>query len=131
MVCLPKILRSVCGILGRQTDRAEKGLLLPQALEWWTVRAAGLLNRLRVAFLSALWVVAFSAAPPSASELSLSDVQEKAVQRIDLGLMPLPDTAAGLEWASLVDAAKAYEGKRKAAAVVGVGWGERRLRDGT
>lgn len=26
------------------------------------------------------------------------------------GMMPLPDTASGLEWASLVNAAKAYEG---------------------
>uniref|UniRef100_A0A672UKL7 Signal induced proliferation associated 1 like 3 n=1 Tax=Strigops habroptila TaxID=2489341 RepID=A0A672UKL7_STRHB len=40
----------------------------------------------------------------SASELSL--------RRVDPGMMPLPDTAAGLEWASLVNAAKAYEVQR-------------------
>uniref|UniRef100_A0A8C6J3J6 Uncharacterized protein n=1 Tax=Melopsittacus undulatus TaxID=13146 RepID=A0A8C6J3J6_MELUD len=39
--------------------------------------------------------------PISASELSL--------RRVDPGMMPLPDTATGLEWASLVNAAKAYE----------------------
>nr|XP_056703456.1 signal-induced proliferation-associated 1-like protein 3 [Euleptes europaea] len=47
--------------------------------------------------------------PISASELSLSD---KPLRRIDPGLMPLPDTAAGLEWSSLVNAAKAYEVQR-------------------
>lgn len=29
----------------------------------------------------------------------------------DPGLMPLPDTAADLDWSNLVDAAKAYEGE--------------------
>ncbi|CAM4618149.1 unnamed protein product [Lepidochelys kempii] len=48
----------------------------------------------------------------SASELSLSDVQDKPTRRLDPGLMPLPDTAAGLEWSSLVNAAKAYEVQR-------------------
>ncbi|XP_077788482.1 signal-induced proliferation-associated 1-like protein 3 isoform X3 [Podarcis muralis] len=48
----------------------------------------------------------------SASELSLTDVREKPLRRIDPGLMPLPDTAAGLEWSSLVNAAKAYEVQR-------------------
>ncbi|TFJ97112.1 tumor necrosis factor receptor superfamily member 19L [Platysternon megacephalum] len=47
----------------------------------------------------------------SASELSLSDVRDKPPRRLDPGLMPLPDTAAGLEWSSLVNAAKAYEGR--------------------
>lgn len=47
----------------------------------------------------------------SASELSLSDVRDKPTRRLDPGLMPLPDTAAGLEWSSLVNAAKAYEGR--------------------
>lgn len=33
------------------------------------------------------------------------------LRRLDPGLIPLPDTACGLEWASLVNAAKAYEGE--------------------
>ncbi|NXV97533.1 SI1L3 protein, partial [Calonectris borealis] len=46
----------------------------------------------------------------SASELSLAEAREKPpLRRIDPGMMPLPDTAAGLEWSSLVNAAKAYE----------------------
>ncbi|XP_072836283.2 signal-induced proliferation-associated 1-like protein 3 isoform X3 [Pogona vitticeps] len=53
-----------------------------------------------------------SQATISASELSLSDVREKPLRRIDPGLMPLPDTATGLEWSSLVNAAKAYEVQR-------------------
>ncbi|XP_068765866.1 signal-induced proliferation-associated 1-like protein 3 isoform X2 [Struthio camelus] len=48
----------------------------------------------------------------SASELSLSDSRDKPMRRIDPGMMPLPDTAAGLEWSSLVNAAKAYEVQR-------------------
>ncbi|XP_044281338.1 signal-induced proliferation-associated 1-like protein 3 isoform X1 [Varanus komodoensis] len=48
----------------------------------------------------------------SASELSLSDARDKPLRRIDPGLMPLPDAAAGLEWSSLVSAAKAYEVQR-------------------
>ncbi|XP_035381227.1 signal-induced proliferation-associated 1-like protein 3 [Electrophorus electricus] len=50
----------------------------------------------------------------SASELSLTEARDKVppVRRLDPGLMPLPDTAAGLEWASLVNAAKAYEVQR-------------------
>nr|XP_042696403.1 LOW QUALITY PROTEIN: signal-induced proliferation-associated 1-like protein 3 [Chrysemys picta bellii] len=48
----------------------------------------------------------------SASELSLSDARDKPPRRLDPGLMPLPDTAAGLEWSSLVNAAKAYEVQR-------------------
>lgn len=49
----------------------------------------------------------------SASELSLKEVRDKVppLRRLDPGLMPLPDTACGLEWASLVNAAKAYEGE--------------------
>uniref|UniRef100_A0A3B4ALJ2 Rap-GAP domain-containing protein n=1 Tax=Periophthalmus magnuspinnatus TaxID=409849 RepID=A0A3B4ALJ2_9GOBI len=49
--------------------------------------------------------------PLSASELSLSEVRDKVppLRRLDPGLMPLPDTACGLEWSSLVNAAKAYE----------------------
>uniref|UniRef100_A0AB40EC11 Signal-induced proliferation-associated 1 like 3 n=1 Tax=Esox lucius TaxID=8010 RepID=A0AB40EC11_ESOLU len=56
---------------------------------------------------SLLWPV-----PLSASELSLTEVRDKVppLRRLDPGLMPLPDTACGLEWASLVSAAKAYEG---------------------
>ncbi|XP_045580324.1 signal-induced proliferation-associated 1-like protein 3 isoform X1 [Salmo salar] len=51
--------------------------------------------------------------PLSASELSLTEVRDKVppLRRLDPGLMPLPDTACGLEWASLVNAAKAYEGE--------------------
>ncbi|NWS64994.1 SI1L3 protein, partial [Chunga burmeisteri] len=46
----------------------------------------------------------------SASELSLAEARDKPpLRRIDPGMMPLPDTAAGLEWSSLVNAAKAYE----------------------
>ncbi|XP_076846427.1 signal-induced proliferation-associated 1-like protein 3 isoform X2 [Brachyhypopomus gauderio] len=50
----------------------------------------------------------------SASELSLTEVRDKVppLRRLDPGLMPLPDTATGLEWASLVNAAKAYEVQR-------------------
>lgn len=52
--------------------------------------------------------------PLSASELSLTEVRDKVppLRRLDPGLMPLPDTAGGLEWSSLVSAAKAYEGER-------------------
>lgn len=52
--------------------------------------------------------------PLSASELSLTEVRDKVppLRRIDPGLMPLPDTACGLEWSSLVNAAKAYEAQR-------------------
>lgn len=51
--------------------------------------------------------------PLSSSELSLTEVKDKVppLKRLDLGLMPLPDTACGLEWSSLVNAAKAYEGE--------------------
>uniref|UniRef100_UPI00398E61E1 signal-induced proliferation-associated 1-like protein 1 isoform X3 n=1 Tax=Pristiophorus japonicus TaxID=55135 RepID=UPI00398E61E1 len=46
----------------------------------------------------------------SASDGSLSDIHERRRQPLpDPGLMPLPDTALGLEWSNLVDAAKAYE----------------------
>lgn len=50
----------------------------------------------------------------SASELSLSGVgaPPPSLRRLDPGLMPLPDTASGLEWSSLVSAAKAYEAQR-------------------
>ncbi|NXS38970.1 SI1L3 protein, partial [Balaeniceps rex] len=49
----------------------------------------------------------------SASELSLAEARDKPpLRRIDPGMMPLPDTAAGLEWSSLVNAAKAYEVQR-------------------
>lgn len=48
----------------------------------------------------------------SASDSSLTDIQETRRQPIpDPGLMPLPDTAADLDWSNLVDAAKAYEGE--------------------
>ncbi|XP_069043920.1 signal-induced proliferation-associated 1-like protein 3 [Lepisosteus oculatus] len=46
----------------------------------------------------------------SASELSLTEARDKtSLRRLDPGMMPLPDTACGLEWSSLVNAAKAYE----------------------
>ncbi|KAJ8280766.1 hypothetical protein GJAV_G00058740 [Gymnothorax javanicus] len=52
--------------------------------------------------------------PLSASELSLTEVRDKGspMRRLDPGLMPLPDTACGLEWNSLVNAAKAFEVQR-------------------
>lgn len=52
-----------------------------------------------------------STATISASELSLTEVHDQPLRRLDPALMPLPDTATGLEWSSLVSAAKAYEGK--------------------
>ncbi|XP_073082218.1 signal-induced proliferation-associated 1-like protein 3 isoform X2 [Manis javanica] len=51
----------------------------------------------------------------SASELSLADGRDRPLRRLDPGMMPLPDTAAGLEWSSLVNAAKAYEERRQRA----------------
>ncbi|XP_036061456.1 signal-induced proliferation-associated 1-like protein 1 isoform X1 [Onychomys torridus] len=49
----------------------------------------------------------------SASDSSLTDIQETQRQPVpDPGLMPLPDTAADLDWSNLVDAAKAYEVQR-------------------
>ncbi|KAG8143718.1 hypothetical protein E2320_000906, partial [Naja naja] len=53
-----------------------------------------------------------SAATVSASEQSLTEVHDQPLRRLDPALMPLPDTAAGLEWSSLVSAAKAYEVQR-------------------
>ncbi|KAM4743225.1 signal-induced proliferation-associated 1-like protein 3 isoform 2-T4 [Anableps anableps] len=52
--------------------------------------------------------------PLSASELSLTEMRDKVppLRRLDPGLMPLPDTASGLEWSSLVNAAKAFEAQR-------------------
>ncbi|XP_051063330.1 signal-induced proliferation-associated 1-like protein 3 isoform X2 [Phodopus roborovskii] len=50
----------------------------------------------------------------SASELSLADGRDRPLRRLDPGMMPLPDTATGLEWSSLVNAAKAYEVQRAA-----------------
>uniref|UniRef100_A0A8B9NKS5 Signal-induced proliferation-associated 1-like protein C-terminal domain-containing protein n=1 Tax=Accipiter nisus TaxID=211598 RepID=A0A8B9NKS5_9AVES len=49
----------------------------------------------------------------SASKLSLAEMQDRPpLCRINPGMMPLPDTATGLEWSSLVNAAKAYEVQR-------------------
>uniref|UniRef100_A0A8C0XJY2 Signal-induced proliferation-associated 1-like protein 3 n=1 Tax=Castor canadensis TaxID=51338 RepID=A0A8C0XJY2_CASCN len=48
----------------------------------------------------------------STSELSLADGRERPLRCLDPGMIPLPDTAAGLEWSSLVNAAKAYEVQR-------------------
>ncbi|XP_032083719.1 signal-induced proliferation-associated 1-like protein 3 isoform X1 [Thamnophis elegans] len=48
----------------------------------------------------------------SASELSLAEVRDQPLRCLDPALMPLPDTAVGLEWSSLVSAAKAYEVQR-------------------
>ncbi|XP_054651018.1 signal-induced proliferation-associated 1-like protein 3 [Dunckerocampus dactyliophorus] len=52
--------------------------------------------------------------PLSASELSLTEARDKVppLRRLDPGLMPLPDTACGLEWSSLVNVAKVYEAQR-------------------
>ncbi|KAM7399269.1 hypothetical protein PAMP_018550 [Pampus punctatissimus] len=52
--------------------------------------------------------------PLSASDMSLTEVRDKVppLRRLDPGLMPLPDTACGLEWSSLVNAAKVYEAQR-------------------
>ncbi|XP_040262070.1 signal-induced proliferation-associated 1-like protein 3 isoform X2 [Bufo bufo] len=46
------------------------------------------------------------------SELSLTEIRDSNSRHVDPGMMPLPDTAAGLEWSSLVSAAKAYEVQR-------------------
>ncbi|KAG8448749.1 hypothetical protein GDO86_015713 [Hymenochirus boettgeri] len=48
----------------------------------------------------------------SSSELSLTEIRDNS--HVDPGMMPLPDTASGLEWSSLVSAAKAYEVQRAA-----------------
>lgn len=48
----------------------------------------------------------------SASDSSLTDIQETRRPMPDPGLMPLPDAAADLDWSNLVDAAKAYEVQR-------------------
>ncbi|XP_068106926.1 signal-induced proliferation-associated 1-like protein 3 isoform X2 [Hyperolius riggenbachi] len=50
----------------------------------------------------------------SSSELSLSEIRDSSSRNIDPGMMPLPDTASGLEWSSLVSAAKAFEVQRAA-----------------
>ncbi|CAJ0948931.1 unnamed protein product [Ranitomeya imitator] len=50
----------------------------------------------------------------SSSELSLTEIRDSNSRHGDAGMMPLPDTAAGLEWSSLVSAAKAYEVQRAA-----------------
>ncbi|XP_038162248.1 signal-induced proliferation-associated 1-like protein 3 [Cyprinodon tularosa] len=52
--------------------------------------------------------------PLSASELSLTELKDRVppLRRLDPGLMPLPDTASGLEWSSLVNAAKAFEAQK-------------------
>ncbi|XP_075692189.1 signal-induced proliferation-associated 1-like protein 3 isoform X3 [Rhinoderma darwinii] len=48
----------------------------------------------------------------SSSELSLTEIRDSSSRHVDPGMMPLPDTASGLEWSSLVCAAKAYEVQR-------------------
>ncbi|XP_002940653.2 signal-induced proliferation-associated 1-like protein 3 isoform X1 [Xenopus tropicalis] len=50
----------------------------------------------------------------SSSELSLNEMRDSNTPHMDPGMMPLPDTASGLEWSSLVSAAKAYEVQRAA-----------------
>ncbi|KAM3911280.1 signal-induced proliferation-associated 1-like protein 3 isoform 3-T3 [Leptodactylus fuscus] len=50
----------------------------------------------------------------SSSELSLTEIRDSSSRPVDPGMMPLPDTASGLEWSSLVSAAKAYEVQRAA-----------------
>ncbi|KAG7215569.1 hypothetical protein INR49_022095 [Caranx melampygus] len=46
--------------------------------------------------------------------------QSSPLRRLDPGLMPLPDTACGLEWSSLVNAAKAYEGEERGTSGLGL-----------
>ncbi|XP_053577771.1 signal-induced proliferation-associated 1-like protein 3 isoform X2 [Bombina bombina] len=50
----------------------------------------------------------------SASEISLTEIRESNSRHVEPGMMPLPDAASGLEWSSLVSAAKAYEVQRAA-----------------
>ncbi|KAM4697109.1 signal-induced proliferation-associated 1-like protein 3 [Rhinophrynus dorsalis] len=50
----------------------------------------------------------------SASELSLTEIRDSNTRHMDPGMMPLPDTASGLEWSSLVNVAKAFEVQRAA-----------------
>ncbi|XP_041431227.1 signal-induced proliferation-associated 1-like protein 3 isoform X2 [Xenopus laevis] len=50
----------------------------------------------------------------SSSELSLTEIRDSNASQMDPGMMPLPETASGLEWSSLVSAAKAYEVQRAA-----------------
>ncbi|XP_073497567.1 signal-induced proliferation-associated 1-like protein 3 isoform X2 [Phyllobates terribilis] len=50
----------------------------------------------------------------SSSELSLTEIRDSNSRHVDPGMMPLPDTASGLEWSSLVSAAKAFEVQRAA-----------------
>lgn len=71
------------------------------------------LFHVEVCLLTAAVLLSCPSVPLSASELSLTEVRDKVppLRRLDPGLMPLPDTACGLEWSSLVNAAKAYEGE--------------------
>lgn len=51
---------------------------------------------------------------PFAAEFWFSDGSLVDKSRFtDPGLMPLPDTASGLDWSNLVDAARAFEGKKE------------------
>ncbi|KAI1903833.1 hypothetical protein AGOR_G00031290 [Albula goreensis] len=52
--------------------------------------------------------------PVCAPEVTPSEVRDRGppLRNLDPGLMPLPDTDCGLEWSSLVNAARAYEVQR-------------------
>lgn len=79
-----------------------------------TLQCVDALFHAEVCLLTAAVVLSCPSVPLSASELSLTEVRDKVppLRRLDPGLMPLPvDTACGLEWSSLVNAAKAYEGE--------------------
>lgn len=65
-----------------------------------------------ILFFTCLFVLCVASGEFSASDSSLTDIQEQRRQPMpDPGLMPLPDSAADLDWSNLVDAAKAFEGK--------------------
>lgn len=54
-----------------------------------------------------------SCLPVSAGEFWFSDGSLADKSKFsDPGLMPLPDTASGLDWSHLVDAARAFEGNQ-------------------
>jgi hypothetical protein len=79
----------------RQTDwLSDSGTVVPML---WLWVETGWLTLWFCFYLDEFWF----------SDGSLSDKSKCA----DPGLMPLPDTAAGLDWSHLVDAARAFEGK--------------------
>lgn len=88
--------------------------IFPQLISFWALGSPTACSYTCLMQRGLLLTAAFiPSVPLSASELSLTEVRDKVppLRRVDPGLMPLPDTACGLEWSSLVNAAKAYEGK--------------------